>query len=175
MRGVETNQQPLPITAGCDDASKLAKSVSQATSLTRSNLECDLAARLWQVGKYCVQTLCYQLNSGIYACAEVGTGKKDEEGLFLVIGSLQPCFERLPGFLENVVIVCRQIDQVAGMSKHDFWFFGKRAESSKLRLGKRFREPLHVIFHENLNRGATDRLTAFKSLARAARYRHVRT
>src|ERR1700757_100146 len=80
MRGVETNQQPLPITAGCDDASKLAKSVSQGTPLTRSNFERDFAARLWQIGKYCIQTLCYQLNAGTYTCAEVGTGMKDEKG-----------------------------------------------------------------------------------------------
>src|SRR6267142_5300200 len=115
MRGIQANQQPLRITAGCNDASKLSKSMSEATSLARRDLKRDLAAPLWQLCKYFVQTLCYQLNAGVYACAEMRTGMKDKKRQSELIGSFQLCFKSLSRFLENVVIVCRQINQVAGV------------------------------------------------------------
>ena len=68
-----------------------------------------------------------------------------------------------------------EIDQVIGMCEN-------RASSRALRMiekrldfraRERPREPLHVVFHENLHRGALDRARPFYRPMHPARDRHV--
>src|SRR4051812_27296579 len=47
-------------------------------------------------------------------------------------------------------------------------------ERADLVAGERPGEPLHIVFHEHLDRGAIDRATAFDRHVRAAADRHVR-
>jgi hypothetical protein len=72
-------------------------------------------------------------------------------------------------------LVRSEIDQVIGMCEDS-------AELSALRMikerpdfwmGERPREPLHVVFHENLHRAAPDRARSFYRTVHPTRDRHV--
>jgi hypothetical protein len=68
-----------------------------------------------------------------------------------------------------------EIDQVIGMCEDRAELSALRMikERLDLRAGERPREPLHVVFHENLHRAALDQARSFYRTMYPARDRHV--
>ena len=102
-------------------------------------------------------------------------GMQNEKRQPELIGARQLLRQRANGIGVKLRIGRGEINQVSGMGED-------RAELSALRMIKerldfraseRPREPLHVVFHENLHRAALDRARSLYRARHSARDRHV--
>ena len=84
--------------------------------------------------------------------------------------------ERANGIGVKLRIRRGKVDQVIGVAKHrrQFTALDVIEKSTDFLAGQRPGEPLHIVFHEDLHRGAADRSRALDGHARPAADGHVR-
>jgi hypothetical protein len=116
------------------------------------------------------------IQAGCFAGTEVGSGMENKKWQTELISSNQFLGQGAKRVGVKDWIGGGEIDQVIGVSKNgmqpdSFGMVEKRRDLVRL---ERSCEPLHIVLHENLHRGALNRTGPFNGPMGATRDRHVR-
>ena len=111
-----------------------------------------------------------------FARAEVRTRMQHQKRELKLICPDQFFGERSNGIGVKLRIGRSEVDQVIGVPEHrqQFAALDVIEKSADFLAGQRSGEPLHIVFHEHLHRGAADRSRALDGHARPATDGHVR-
>src|ERR1700745_904552 len=98
---------------------------------------------------------------------------QDQEWQPQLIRSSQLGFQGQTRSLKGHGVCSAKIDQITGVTEDNRWPIRRFCECVQLRPCQVLGEPLHVVLHENLDRGTTHGMTSFQSFGWSTRDGHV--
>ena len=140
--------------------------VAQAGTLPGCGFQGDARLHLRDLFKYRVDARNHLLQSRLDPRPHVRAGMKHEKRKFKLVGAHQFLAQGTKGFLMKIFARGGEIDQVPAMPENRAEFAPLRMieEGADFLVGKRRCEPLHVVLHEDLHRGAADTESAVNRL-----------
>ena len=176
VRRVEANAEPFGRAHIPDDVGQMLEGVTQACALTRRCLQRDPRFHLWQARQDLVDRRDDLFQTGSFARAEMRAGMQDDERQTQLVGPRELLGQSAQRVGVKLRVGRRQIDEVIGVRENRRQLPALRMfeEGLDFLARQRPREPLHVVFHENLHRRAFDRTRPLDRPMHAAADRHVR-